>query len=109
MKNDIKGWVEFEGDLFDEIDPEESNWEISPGGIEISLQKKVGRGWSQVLKENDHGEEIFNEEYVAQVHDRLKHMTTGTNLTVRYIIFHSILFCFSRSSNARRIRQTWCG
>ena len=77
MKNDIKGWVEFEGELFDEIDPEESNWEISPGGIEISLQKKNGRGWSQVLKENDQGEEIFNEEYVAQVHDRLKHMTTG--------------------------------
>ena len=80
MKNDIKGWVEFEGDLFDEIDPDESNWEISPGGIEISLQKKVGRGWSQILKENDQGEEIFNEEYVAQVHDRLKHMTTGNKM-----------------------------
>ena len=78
MKNDIKGWVEFAGDLFDEIDPDESNWEISSGGLEISLQKKVSRGWSQILKENDQGEEIFNEEYVAQVHDRLKHMTTGT-------------------------------
>ena len=48
--NDHKGKIEFGGELFDQIDPEASNWEISPGGIEITLQKEIERGWQTVLK-----------------------------------------------------------
>ena len=32
---------------------------------------------ASVLKENDMGEEVFNQEFVSQVHDKLKHLTTG--------------------------------
>ena len=76
MKIWDKGDIEFSGQLFDQIDHEASNWEISPGGIEITLQKEVERGWQNVLQENDCGEEIFNEEFVSQVRDRLSHLTS---------------------------------
>ena len=36
----------------------------------------VGRGWSQILAENDFGEEIFNEEFVSQVNQNLGHLTS---------------------------------
>lgn len=67
------------GKLFQPIDPEESTWTISDGGVEILLAKVVERGWSQVLGnglDNDQGEELFNEEFVSQVHQSLGHLTT---------------------------------
>jgi hypothetical protein len=38
--------------------------------------QKFGRGWSQVFKDIDDGEEIFNADFVAQVHQKLGHMTS---------------------------------
>ena len=77
VKNGLKEPVQFGGELFDQIDVEGSNWEISPGGIEITLQKSVERGWQSVLEQGaECGEEVFNEEFVAQVRDRLSHLTS---------------------------------
>ena len=77
VANGLKERVEFGGELFDQIDVDGSNWEISPGGIEITLQKGIERGWQSVLEqEADCGEEVFNEEFVAQVRDRLSHLTS---------------------------------
>ena len=36
---------ELEGKLFQMIDPDESTWTISPGGVEVMLQKVCTGGW----------------------------------------------------------------
>jgi hypothetical protein len=76
VKNGLNGEIEFSGEFYADIDTDESNWEISPGGIEITLQKKVEQGWPNVLRENDQGEELFNKEFVDQVHQKLGHLTS---------------------------------
>ena len=59
--------VKLEGELFQAIDPDQSSWEISPGGVEVTLEKAVERGWSQVYRDFDNGEEVYNKEFVDQV------------------------------------------
>lgn len=59
--------VKLEGELFQAVDPDQSSWEISPGGVEVTLEKAVERGWSQVYKDFDFGDEVFNKEFVDQV------------------------------------------
>ncbi|CBY38929.1 unnamed protein product [Oikopleura dioica] len=68
--------VKLEGELFQAVDPDQSSWEISPGGVEVTLEKAVERGWSQVYKDFDFGDEVFNKEFVDQVKGRLGHLTT---------------------------------
>lgn len=72
--------VKLEGELFQAIDPDQSSWEISPGGVEITLEKVVERGWSQVYKDFDFGDEVFNKEFVDQVKGRLGHLTTESTM-----------------------------
>ena len=73
--------LDISGKLFQPIDPDGSTWTISEGGVEIILQKGVERGWAQVMEDRDDGEEIYNAEFVAQVHQKIGHLTSDHPMT----------------------------
>ncbi|XP_076806640.1 nudC domain-containing protein 1-like [Clavelina lepadiformis] len=68
-----------DGCLCHDAVPEESNWSIIDGRLEVTIQKSVeGHTWFSVVEDDDRGELELDSEEVARVHKQLEHLTSET-------------------------------
>ncbi|KAJ0003485.1 hypothetical protein NQD34_008583 [Periophthalmus magnuspinnatus] len=66
------------GQLYAAVDPESSAWFIKDNkSLEVTLQKHIeGPLWPELVMGDRRGELVMSDEQTAQIHERLKHLTS---------------------------------
>ncbi|XP_002127496.2 nudC domain-containing protein 1 [Ciona intestinalis] len=76
---DAQANIILEGDLYLEAEPESSNWTVSDGRLEVTIQKRIeGRTWMTVVDGDNRGKMIVDPEEVERIHKKLEHLTSDT-------------------------------
>ncbi|XP_072304203.1 nudC domain-containing protein 1 [Eucyclogobius newberryi] len=67
-----------QGQLYAAVDPEASAWFIKDNkSLEVTLQKRSeGALWPELVMGDRRGELVMSDEQTAQIHERLKHLTS---------------------------------
>lgn len=69
------GQVLLSGDLHAGVEVESSTWTIETNKLKVHLHKKEPNMWPLVIIGNTKGEMVMSEEQVAEIHQRLEHLT----------------------------------
>ncbi|XP_014786647.1 nudC domain-containing protein 1 [Octopus bimaculoides] len=64
------------GQLDHLINTQESTWTLNDNKLEVYLSKRDGSMWSLVVRGNMRGEMVTSEEQLAEIHNRLSHLTS---------------------------------
>ncbi|XP_041376317.1 nudC domain-containing protein 1-like [Gigantopelta aegis] len=70
------GLTLLKGQVHDRVDVEASTWTIQGQRVELTLSKEVSGNWPEVVLGDTHGEMVLDTEQVAQIHERLAHLTS---------------------------------
>lgn len=74
------------GMLFHNIDHDLTTWTLEGNRLNIVLQKlEQGLMWKEVLLNNDEGEEILDEKFVQEVHERLSHLCSENEVSEKEV------------------------
>ncbi|XP_023236592.1 nudC domain-containing protein 1-like [Centruroides sculpturatus] len=73
----FKGKTVLEGPLCNTVNVDASTWIVDGEKLEITLSKsEVGLLWSELVIGNTRGEEVMDPSLVAEIHNRLAHLTS---------------------------------
>ncbi|CAH1779692.1 unnamed protein product [Owenia fusiformis] len=64
------------GDLHDAVDIDGSTWTLEGQRLEVTLAKSEGVQWPGVVPTDKRGEMVFDPAQVAEIHERLAHLTS---------------------------------
>ncbi|PRD32175.1 UNVERIFIED_CONTAM: NudC domain-containing protein 1 [Trichonephila clavipes] len=78
----VQGKCVISGDLANYIDHGACTWILDGNKLEVILYKvEIGLMWQELIKENKEGEELMDPTFIAEVHARLAHLTSETEVT----------------------------
>lgn len=90
-----------EGELTNRIDSGLTVWTVENDILEITLNKtESGQMWSEFIKDDERGEQILNPDLVAEVHQRLAHLCSETE-----VCMFLISKCISSFTKFDRFKQ----
>ncbi|KAG8191444.1 hypothetical protein JTE90_020696 [Oedothorax gibbosus] len=78
----VQGNCVLSGDLANFIDHQSSTWILKDNKLEVTLFKaEAGLMWQELVKGNKEGEELMDPALVEEVHSRLAHLTSDSEVT----------------------------